>query len=243
MRISLRAAVDSVVAVAAALAASAALAHSVSDAYLTFDAAGYSDGATVMRGQWDIALRDLDFAIGLDANGDGNITWRELRVRQEAVARYAYRFLTASADGKPCTVRPARQQVASHADGAYVALAFDIVCTGAPAKVTIDYRAFFALDPSHRCILVSRKGGEVATALLSPQRNSLDLRIWRRTPARLTRRQGQRQRCSTVHIEPGAAAGMPCPITPRRDRISVCPTSPEPMTRYQYQLSGGVEGA
>ena len=177
MRVSLRAAVDSVVAVAATLATSAALAHSVSDAYLTLDAAGYSNGATVMRGQWDIALRDLDFAIGLDANGDGNITWRELRERQEAITRYAYRFLNASADGKACTVRPVRQQVANHADGAYMALSFDIVCTGAPAKLAIDYTAFFALDPSHRCILVSRNGGETATALLSPQRKSVDLRI------------------------------------------------------------------
>ena len=176
MRISLRAAAGSVVAVAA-LATSAALAHSVSDAYLTLDAAGYSDGATVMRGQWDIALRDLDFAIGLDANGDGNITWRELRERQEAVARYAYRFLNASADGKPCTVRPMRQQVANHADGAYAALSFDILCVGMPARLKVDYTAFFALDPSHRCILVSRKGSEAATALLSPQRNSVDLRI------------------------------------------------------------------
>ena len=177
MRISPRAAARSVVAVAGALATGAVLAHSVSDAYLTLDAAGYSNGSTVVRGQWDIALRDLDFAIGLDANGDGNITWRELRERQEAVARYAYRFLKASADGKPCTLRPVRQQVANHADGAYAALSFDIVCAGTPATLSVDYTAFFALDPSHRCILVARKGSETATALLSPQKISVELRI------------------------------------------------------------------
>ena len=130
-----------------------------------------------MRAQWDIALRDLDFVLGLDANGDGVITWRELRERQETVARYAYGFVSASAGGKACAVRPVRQRVANHADGAYAALSFDIVCTGAPDKVKLDYRAFFAVDPSHRCILVMRSRGEAATALLSPQNASVDLRI------------------------------------------------------------------
>jgi hypothetical protein len=172
-----RAAGAAVVAVAAAVAAATAAAHSVSDAYLTLDAAGSSKGETVVRAQWDIALRDLDFAIGLDANGDGNITWRELRERQEAVARYAYAFLKASAGGRPCVLRPTRQRVANHADGAYAAVSFDIVCAGTPSKLKLEYAAFFALDPSHRCILVSRKGLEAATALLSPQKSAIELGI------------------------------------------------------------------
>ena len=46
-------------------------AHKASDSYLVVDA----KGATVSV-QWDIALRDIDFAIGLDANGNGEITGR-----------------------------------------------------------------------------------------------------------------------------------------------------------------------
>jgi hypothetical protein len=34
--------------------------------------------ASTVRGQWDIALRDLDFAIGLDTDADGEITWGEV---------------------------------------------------------------------------------------------------------------------------------------------------------------------
>ncbi len=177
MKIPARIVAGAAVAIVAAIAISSAAAHSVSDAYLTLDAAGSSNGETVVRAQWDIALRDLDFAIGLDANGDGNITWRELRERQEAVARYAYGFLKASADGKSCMLRPTRQRVANHTDGAYAALSFDIVCAGAAATLKLDYTAFFALDPSHRCILVARQRGEASTALLSPQKASVELRI------------------------------------------------------------------
>ena len=56
--------------------AGAAQAHKPSDSYLTVTV---QDGR--LRGQWDIALRDLDLAVGLDADGDGRITWGELRTR------------------------------------------------------------------------------------------------------------------------------------------------------------------
>ena len=82
-----------VVLAAAAFTLAKASAHSASDAYLTLDAGARSPGGElVVRGQWDIALRDLDFVLGLDANGDGTITWRELRQQQAAIARYAYGF-------------------------------------------------------------------------------------------------------------------------------------------------------
>lgn len=171
-------------AAAIALTAATAGAHSASDAYLTLDAATRSgSGETVVRGQWDVALRDLDFVLGLDANGDGVITWGELRKRQEAIARYAYRFLLATGDGNACSIRPVDQRVSNHADGAYAALSFDIVCAAPPAHLTLDYRMFFAIDPSHRCILIMRSGGETATALLSPQNARVDLKLPRAAAA------------------------------------------------------------
>ena len=41
-------------------------AHKPSDSYLALSLQGDH-----LSGQWDIALRDLDFAIGLDADGNG----------------------------------------------------------------------------------------------------------------------------------------------------------------------------
>jgi hypothetical protein len=52
-------------------------AHKASDSYLILDVNGRE-----VSGQWDIALRDIDFALGLDADGNGEITWGELRARQ-----------------------------------------------------------------------------------------------------------------------------------------------------------------
>jgi hypothetical protein len=158
----------------------AANAHSASDAYLTLNVDAHPGPgrpeSVTMHGQWDVALRDLDFVIKLDDNGDGNITWAELQRHQADIAKYAYGFLKASNDGAPCAIKPVRQMVADHADGAYAALFFDIVCQGPASRVTLDYRLFFSIDPSHRAILVMRNGSDTATSLLSPDNARIDLK-------------------------------------------------------------------
>ena len=70
---------------ALALACAPALAHKPSDSYLALRAEG-----AVLEGQWDIALRDLEYAIGLDADGDGAITWGETRARHRLADTAAF---------------------------------------------------------------------------------------------------------------------------------------------------------
>jgi hypothetical protein len=78
-------------------AALPAQAHKPSDSYLSLDVHGDS-----ITGQWDIALRDLDFAIGLDQDGDGKLTWDEIRLRHEAIAAYALARLEPGQPTKAC---------------------------------------------------------------------------------------------------------------------------------------------
>ena len=66
------------------LAALPARAHTASTAWLTLSVSN-----TLVIGQWEISLRDLDDALGLDANDDGQLTWGELRARHVDVATYA----------------------------------------------------------------------------------------------------------------------------------------------------------
>ena len=159
------------------LVASTARAHSASDAYLTLTASSPREGTTVIEGQWDIALRDLDFALSLDADGDGNLTYGEVRRKQEDIARYAYDALRIDAATAACKVEEGRQEIATHADGSYAALRFRIVCSGRPTRIALDYRLFFALDPSHRGILVFREGERVATSLLSPENRRVEVEL------------------------------------------------------------------
>ncbi|MGB0911317.1 MAG: HupE/UreJ family protein, partial [Nitrospirales bacterium] len=95
----------------------AAFAHKASDSYLRFNI----EGKTI-QGQWDIALRDLDVAIGVDRNDDGQITWGELRTKQEAIEHYALPRLIFKQNMEACWSNPQKHLVDSHTDGAYAVL-------------------------------------------------------------------------------------------------------------------------
>jgi len=155
-----------------------AAAHSASDAYLNLSIRESAHGAPVIEGQWDIALRDLAFVLDLDADGDGRLTWGEVRRRWTEIETYAYRQLHFDAGpGNACSVEPRRQSIDDHADGAYAALFFEVQCAHAPQRLNLDYRLFFAVDPSHRGIFTLQSGRDTTTAVLSPQNASLHLAL------------------------------------------------------------------
>jgi hypothetical protein len=159
------------------LAAGAARAHKPSDSYLTL----YADGAS-LRGQWDIALRDLEYAIGLDANGDGVITWGELRAKRAEVDAYALARLALRADGRACRLAPTEQMVDEHSDGAYAVLRFDAQCEGTGYRIVeVEYSLFFDLDPTHRGLLRVEHGKSSTTGVLGPERPRFEVRAEGRT--------------------------------------------------------------
>ena len=148
-----------------ALAASAGWAHKPSDSYLTIDVVGGQ-----VSGSWDIALRDLDFAIGLDADGDGRITWGEVRQRHADIAAYAAARLQLQADGQACKLSVGEQLVDEHTDGAYSVLPLRLDCPAAAAQsLTLGYSLFADLDPQHRGLLKLTVDGATRTAILGPQ--------------------------------------------------------------------------
>ncbi len=147
------------------LAAAPAHAHKPSDSYLTLT---LQDGS--LTGRWDIALRDLDVAIGLDADGDGRITWGELRQRHGEIAAYAAARLKLQADDQPCTLAVGEQLVDEHTDGAYSVLPLQLACpVAAPHTLTLGYTLFADLDPQHRGLLNLSVAGNTRTAILGPQ--------------------------------------------------------------------------
>ncbi|WP_458070175.1 HupE/UreJ family protein [Rhodanobacter sp. BL-MT-08] len=154
-----------------------ALAHKESDAYLTLRADPSNDH--VMHGQWDIALRDLDYAIGLDANHDGAITWGEVKARRETIEQYALARMEVKGDGITCDTRPTGQKIDEHTDGAYDVILFDAVCDkNIPSKLTVVYKLMYDLDPYHRGIVTIHSGDKIAGAVLGPSNPvaSLNLR-------------------------------------------------------------------
>lgn len=147
-----------------------ALAHKASDSYLRFKI----DGKTI-HGQWDIALRDLDYAIGLDDDGNGQITWGELRAKHQAISNYALSKIRLSGNGSKCQLNSANQLVDHHTDGAYTVLNFAAVCPEVIRTFGINYSFLFDLDPLHRGLLQVDSDGKVQTGVLSPEQQILSL--------------------------------------------------------------------
>ena len=143
-----------------ALLPSLAAAHKPSDSYLVVNVSG-----DTVRGQWDIALRDLDFAIGLDSNGNGEITWGEVRARQAEIDAYAFARLTLALDGSACSARVVEHLIDNHTDGAYAVLRFEAPCAKAGGVLTMGYSLFADLDPQHKGLLRLEYDGSTRTAI------------------------------------------------------------------------------
>ena len=134
--------------------AAPACAHSASSSYLHVDVSGRS-----LTVQWSIALRDLDYAIGLDTDGDGAITWGELRQHEASIDAYALARLRLSANGAPCALGPVTNLADQLSDGAYAVLRFRAACDAEPTQVSVHYALLFDLDPLHRGLLSVSVGG------------------------------------------------------------------------------------
>ena len=139
-------------------------AHKPSDSYLAIRVADDK-----ISGQWDIALRDLDFAIGLDADGNGEITWGEVRAKHSEIAAYALARLAVRGDGAACVVEAGAQLIDDHTDGAYTVLPLAIRCAQTPKQLAIDYSLFADIDPQHRGLLNLQALGITRSAVLGPQ--------------------------------------------------------------------------
>ena len=136
-----------------------AQAHKPSDSYLTLKV----DGAKV-DGQWDIALRDLDVALNLDQDGNGELTWDEIRAQHDAIAAYALSRLTLS----NCVLSAGEQLIDNHTDGAYTVLRFRAACPDKLEALEVGYRLFAELDPQHKGLLKLENAGLTSTAIFSP---------------------------------------------------------------------------
>jgi hypothetical protein len=143
------------------LAAPLAQAHIASNAFLSLRV----DRARV-SGALELAIRDGELAVGLDHDGDGKVTWGELRASQAALQSYVLGHLgLVGADGS-CTMGFGPVQVNERVDGNYLWLPISAVCGSVPKRLSIDYRVLDAEDPSHRGLLTLSSNGATQTAVL-----------------------------------------------------------------------------
>jgi HupE / UreJ protein len=145
----------------------AASAHTQSTSYLTLVTT-----PTNLTGEWHLALRDLEDAVGLDANDDGVITWGELSAQKEVVSAYALSRLHIRGDGQMGTIHIDKLLVDNHSDGAYAVLRFEVGSLKSPTRLEFSYKALFDVDPKHRGLLRLEDNGITRLAVFDPASSS-----------------------------------------------------------------------
>jgi hypothetical protein len=146
--------------IAALCVSASAVAHKASDAYLQVDA-----GERGLALRWDIALRDLDAAIALDADDDGRLTWGEVRAAWPRIDAYTLPRL--QIDG--CPLRIVGRGLERRSDGAYAVLQLASDCVIESAPPAIHYSLLREVDSTHRGIArIERAGRQSVVRLLEP---------------------------------------------------------------------------
>lgn len=154
------------VALAMALGMVGVHAHKASDAYLFLQPAT-AQAEPELR--VDIALRDLDSVLSIDANGDGSLTWGEIKAARQAIERFQLAGIGLGA----CTLQVRQFGLEQRSDGAYAATTFAASCPPSQRvdAAAIRYTLFANVDPTHRAIAREqpRDGGTPILRLIDPR--------------------------------------------------------------------------
>ena len=126
----------------------AAWAHKPSDSYLTLRADTASNAIAV---RWDIALRDLDYVLQLDRDGNGELSWGEVRQREADITALATARLKLSVANAGCAWSSTGPlMLDKHSDGSYAVLSLSAQCASLGEPVKASYSLLFDVDPTHR---------------------------------------------------------------------------------------------
>jgi hypothetical protein len=153
-------------------AAFAASAHEPSRSLVTLDVEGDE-----LSGRWDISLRDLDDAVGLDADGDSAVTWGELTARHDAVVAYALPRLRVASDSVACTVAAQPAGVDVHGGATFAVLELMGRCAARPHELTVSYDLMFDIDRAHRGLVTIGSAAGAVTAVASADSPVIELEL------------------------------------------------------------------
>jgi hypothetical protein len=154
-------------------------AHVASNGFLDIEAHGRT-----LAGSVELSVRDVELAIGVDADRDGRITWGELRSAEPRLVRYLTDHFALAAGGAECPIQFGRLEVNSRVDGNYAWLPFEARCSHEPTPLGIRYHVLAGIDSSHRGLLRLGAGAIVQTAVLDPTAAEATLAPGRAAPWR-----------------------------------------------------------
>jgi len=122
-----------------------------------------------VSGQVELAVRDLDLAYALDADGNGNVTWGELRKRESELASLVLRKILIGPADAPCDLAPGAIAIDSRGGENYAIFPFTGACTLLGGQVRVGYDLMFGLDAQHRGLVDLGRGSVGRSTVMTPE--------------------------------------------------------------------------
>ncbi|UXI69482.1 HupE/UreJ family protein [Tahibacter amnicola] len=149
-------------------------AHSPSTSYLYLQAQ-----ESLIDVRWDVSLFDLNDAVTLDTNGDGAVTWGELRNQSARLATLLASHVVISQDGASCAPVPPIGLSVLHRQGdTFAVVQQGMRCKEALTSADLRYSFLFERNLKHRAIVTLNAGEPTASVLVaSPEQRTVALRF------------------------------------------------------------------
>ncbi len=157
---------------------SAVHAHSPSTAWLRVEV-----GESEVRLAYEASLADFDAVLDLDSDGDGRLTWGEVQDRQGGFEAALKAGLKVRFGGHSVVPETVELLVDPEREGGLAVLRWAASVPGTdPADVEVHADLLMDVDALHRLLVkVSRDGGTVSTAVLSPESREARFEAGKRT--------------------------------------------------------------
>jgi hypothetical protein len=139
------------------------LAHAASTSFLIVEV---PDSAQPVALRWDLSLADVAWMVFIDADYDGNVTWKEVEDTRPALSTALLAQLVVRRGDAPCAVRVQDFALAVRAEQNFLSVALRADCDR-PGLLAVGGPLFMSGDASQRVLLSARRGGEQLTFVLS----------------------------------------------------------------------------
>ncbi len=147
----------------AAFGASPAFSHAASTSFVILE---LPRGAEPVAVRWDLSLHDLVWAVFVDADYDGNVTWQEVQDAKPALTSAVLAQLSMQRGGVPCALRVQDFALVVRSEQNFLSVALQADCPGA-GLVGLGGGLFMSGDASQRVLLSAVRGKEHLTGVLS----------------------------------------------------------------------------
>lgn len=145
-------------------------AHTTSQAYLQWDI----KGATAV-GNMEFSLIDLEHSVGIDADGDGAISWKDVNARRSDILAYINAGVTVKQDSRGCALSMGDLMMSDTHGSLMLYVPVTANCPSDITHLDLNYSLFFNEDIRHHAIHTVANNGMTISRVSTHDNRNIEL--------------------------------------------------------------------